>query len=99
MPALPELHWRASEIRPVEIFGHDYAHHASEANRHVAIAAEVEKDAEGECDQKNPPPAQGLSGEMRFGEVNPAGQIVSRPFLGKPHCDADQADHCVTGGE
>src|SRR6266550_8409239 len=98
MPALPKLHWRAGEIWPVEIFRHDDAHHAGKADRHVAIAAEVEEDAERECDEENPPPTHSLSGVMRFGEIDPAGQIVSRPLLREPHGDADQADHCVDRG-
>lgn len=42
VPAPPEIADVARKIRPIEILGQPNAHHTSEPDRHVAVAAEVE---------------------------------------------------------
>lgn len=98
VPALPELHRRAGDVGPIKVFRNDDAHHAGEADRHVAIAAEVEQDARRKRDEKEPAHADALRRILRLEVVDPAGEVVGGPLLHEADRDARQADHRVVCG-
>src|SRR5437016_128016 len=54
MPTMPEIGKVHGQVRPVEIGRELHSERPCQTDRHVAVAAEIQEDAEAECQKEEP---------------------------------------------
>ncbi len=92
MPALPKVRDVRGRVGPVEIFREADARHLREPDRHVAIAAEIEENAEADRGAEQPAGGERKLREVRLPIVDGGGEVIGDDdFFQETDGDAEEA--------